>query len=139
MPLERREAARPVVRQRLAAAVENDPIVGRPADDTREDGEGAVAPRGRADTHLRAIEVGVVARPDFRQPFSRAEKRAVGVAPTLSSSQRTPDRAARSRRSAASRLATDAISLSRPRGVRVTGVAQEALEAESWQRRDFLR
>ena len=61
------------------------------ADDAREDRQRAVVPRRRAERHLRAIEVDVVARPQFGDaPAARTLKRAVGVAPTLISSTATP-------------------------------------------------
>ncbi len=59
------KAPRLIVRERLAAAVQDDPIGGRPADDAGEDGQGAVVPGGRAERHLRAVEIDVVARPQL--------------------------------------------------------------------------
>ncbi len=61
-------AAGEVVGQRLAAAVEDDPIGRRPAHDARQHGQRAVPPRRRSQRDLRAIDIRVVARPQFRDP-----------------------------------------------------------------------
>src|SRR5437899_2054830 len=69
-----RYAARLIVGQGLAAAVEDDPLGRRLRDDGRQDGERAVVERCRPERQLRAIEVDVVARPQFGEPrLSRAE------------------------------------------------------------------
>src|SRR5262249_53100553 len=56
----RRDAARLIAGQRLAAAVENDPA-GMLRDDRRQHGERAIVERGGAERDLRPIEVDVVA------------------------------------------------------------------------------
>jgi len=63
----RHESARHVVRQRLAATVENDPIVRRFGDNPRENGEGAVVPASGVKGHLRAVVIDVIPRPQFGQ------------------------------------------------------------------------
>ena len=57
--------ARLIVRQRLAAAVEDDPIGRRLRDDGRQHGQRAIVERRRAERDLRAIEIHVVARPQL--------------------------------------------------------------------------
>jgi hypothetical protein len=66
---DRREPPRRIRRQGLAAAVEDDAVGRRGADDRGEDGEGASVQGGGAESNLRAIEVDVVARPVFRDPI----------------------------------------------------------------------
>ena len=62
------EPAREIVRERLAAGVEDETIRGGPAHDAGEHGERAVVPRRAAEADLRAVVVDVIARAQLGQP-----------------------------------------------------------------------
>src|SRR5262245_20245864 len=72
-PGRRRDAARLIVGERLAAAVEDD-AAGMLGDDGREHRQRAVVERRGAERDLRAVEVDVVAGPQLGEPaLARAE------------------------------------------------------------------
>ena len=132
------EAARAVVGQRLAAAVEDDAIARRTAHDARQHRQRAVVPAPPAPSaDLRAIEVGVVAGTHLGQPVllhreARGRRRA--DADFLARHARRRGEVAQHLRLARAR--SPRASSSDAGAIAVPGVAEQTAEPQARHRRD---
>src|SRR5438067_4583198 len=134
----RRDAARLIARERLAAAVEDD-AAGMLRDDRREHGERAVVERRRAERHLRAIEVHVVAGPqlgDAALPDAEAQRRRRADRDLLERDARPRRVLAQPRERLRLLLRDRAERLFGRRVVGVAGVAEEAAQPQAPHRGD---
>ena len=64
-----------IQRQGFAAGVDNRPVYGGPADNGRQDRQGAILKRNRFQGHLHHVVKNIIARPDFGDSRNRRSVR----------------------------------------------------------------